>query len=259
LRPVAMDTLGLIPEAFEEACQDGRVGVLYTVPNLQNPTATILPESRREQIAEIARRYDVLILEDDIFGFLLWDDDEPCPRALSAYAPERSYFMTSLSKCALPALRVGYLLVPPGEAEKVAAYTRLTTSSAPSLFAEIARIWIEEGIMAKLATVQSQEAKKRQAIAREIMGEEVMKVPSSGFHFWLELPNCWTPANFITTAMSRGVALSAPDSFTIDHSLSFCGVRICVQSARDHNHLRQGLTLLKDLVAGGGHIAHPIA
>lgn len=94
LQGVAMDAQGLVPDAFEAACRGGSVHALYTIPTLQNPTATILPEDRRRKIADIARRFDVTIIEDDLYGFHLPD----APPRFAAITPDITIYLTSVSK-----------------------------------------------------------------------------------------------------------------------------------------------------------------
>lgn len=108
LQPLAMDEQGLLPESFEAACREHRPRLLYTMPTLHNPTAIVMPESRRRAIAEIARRHGVFIIEDDVYGFLL--DERPPP--LRAFAPEITLYITSLSKSVAAGLRVGYVAAP---------------------------------------------------------------------------------------------------------------------------------------------------
>ena len=77
LQGLPMDAHGLRPDAFEDACRAGAAKALYCVPTLQNPTATVMPEARRREIAHIARAHGVLIVEDDVYGLLL----DPAPAA----------------------------------------------------------------------------------------------------------------------------------------------------------------------------------
>jgi bifunctional pyridoxal-dependent enzyme with beta-cystathionase and maltose regulon repressor activities len=65
------------------------------MPNLQNPTAAVMGVARREAIVEIARRHGVILVEDDVYGFLLGDQ---APPPLAALAPEITYHLSSLSK-----------------------------------------------------------------------------------------------------------------------------------------------------------------
>src|SRR5579862_1224207 len=69
LEGLAIDEDGLDPDAFEDSCRRG-LKVLYCAPTIHNPTASVMPISRRERIAAIANRYDVLIVEDDVHALL---------------------------------------------------------------------------------------------------------------------------------------------------------------------------------------------
>ena len=64
-------TRACVPDALEAAIRSTGARALYCIPTLQNPTTTVMPETRRRRIAEICRRHDVTIIEDDIYGFLL--------------------------------------------------------------------------------------------------------------------------------------------------------------------------------------------
>ncbi|MGL4891268.1 MAG: PLP-dependent aminotransferase family protein, partial [Aeromonas veronii] len=67
---LAMDEEGLLPEALDAACRTRRAKLLYLTPTLQNPTTAIMSLARREAIVAIARRHDLLIIEDEVNGLL---------------------------------------------------------------------------------------------------------------------------------------------------------------------------------------------
>jgi DNA-binding transcriptional MocR family regulator len=71
LQGVPVDEQGLVPAAFDEACRSGAAKVLYTIPTIQNPLGTVMPEERRREIAAIAQAHDVAIVEDDVHSFML--------------------------------------------------------------------------------------------------------------------------------------------------------------------------------------------
>src|SRR5689334_8359819 len=165
LAPVAIDDEGLIPEAFASICKGAPVRALYTMPTLHNPTTATMPAARREALAEIARRHDVALIEDDVYGFLL--DAPPAP--LAQYAPERGFYLTSASKSLMPALRVGYVHAPREMIEPIAAAVRATLYSAPPLMARIVTGWITDGTAARLAEAKRAETRRRNSAARHIL------------------------------------------------------------------------------------------
>ncbi len=103
LHPLQMDGVGIVVSSIERACSHGNAKFLYLVPTLHNPLSVTLPEERRHAIVELARRHDLTIIEDDIFRLLA---PEPQPPVLFSLAPERCYYISSLSKAVAPGLQV---------------------------------------------------------------------------------------------------------------------------------------------------------
>src|SRR5689334_10881842 len=108
LKGLPTDDQGIIPEAFEKACRLERTKILYTIPTIQNPLGTLMPEARRREIADIAVRHDVAIVEDDVHSFML---PKP-PLPLSSFAPENSCYILGTSKSIAGGMRIGYLVAP---------------------------------------------------------------------------------------------------------------------------------------------------
>ncbi len=71
LQGVEMDEEGLLPEALAAACKAHKPRVLVCTANIHNPTTAVLSVPRRAQVVEIARRHDLWLIEDDVYGFLL--------------------------------------------------------------------------------------------------------------------------------------------------------------------------------------------
>ena len=124
VRGLPMDADGLRPDAFEAACRSG-ASALYTMPTMQNPTGIIMSLARRQEIAALAERYGVAIVEDDSYG--LYADATP---TLASLAPQQSYFISSVSKSIVPGVRIGYLHVPDGMADRVNAAIFASTAMA---------------------------------------------------------------------------------------------------------------------------------
>ena len=101
------DAFGPDPEDFERLCAQQHPKLAFLIPSLHNPTLAIMPTERRREIAEIARKHNVWLIEDSIYGALL---DEP-PTPISAFAPERTFHVGGLSKigCRRRARRMGLL------------------------------------------------------------------------------------------------------------------------------------------------------
>jgi 2-aminoadipate transaminase len=117
--PVACDDEGLDPDALERELSVGDAAFLYLIPTFQNPSGRTLPLERRRRVVELARRYGVLVLEDDPYGLVRFEG-EPLPSLFELSGGETAY-SSSFSKTIAPGLRVGWFVLPEGLAAEIAA------------------------------------------------------------------------------------------------------------------------------------------
>src|ERR1700730_18498608 len=108
LHGVATDVHGLIPENLDRAFGETKARVLYCMLTLQTPTGAVMTPARRQAIAEIVRRHDAYLLEDDAYGYLL----SPPLAPISKLVPERSFYIVSFAKCLAPGLRIAAMIAP---------------------------------------------------------------------------------------------------------------------------------------------------
>ena len=244
LRGVEMDDEGIIPESLRALCQRERPAMLVCVATCQNPTTATMSHERRAQIAAIAEEFDFLILDDDIYGFLASDTRL---RPLASYAPERSVYLTSLSKSVLPALRIGYLYSPPRLLSRLMAMVRSSVWMPSPLTAQLASNIIHEGLDEQLVRLQRQEAARRQALARELLPGLRIKAQAHSYHLWLELPEPWSADEFTTMARAQGVKILSGSQFQAERNGETRGVRVVLMSPTREDELRFALTQLASL------------
>jgi DNA-binding transcriptional MocR family regulator len=243
IEPIALDAQGILPDSLEAACRTAPIRCLCFTPNLSNPLGSVIPLDRRLAIVEIARRHDVLLVEDDVYGFLI--DRPPC---FATLAPERTFLINSLSKSAAAGLRVGYVLSPPAYLDRLTLAIRSSIWMAVPMMAEIASRWIEQGIALNLAEEKRAQARLRLALARQIFSLPVTPdTPDAAYHVWLTLTDAWRASEFATEAARRGVAITEGGAFAIDRTPSVNGVRICLSPPRDMATLERGLRILAGL------------
>ncbi len=246
LHGVAMDGHGVLPEAFEAACRAQRPKALYCMPNIQNPTGALMPEARRREIAAIARKHRVAVVEDDIYSFLL--DETPPP--LASLAGELGYYLTSVSKCIAPGLRTGFLVVPPGPQANFAAAVRTTMWMASPLSAELTARWLVDGTAMRQVEAHRAEAIIRQEMARaRLTGFDYAAHPR-GYHGWLTLPPGWLADDFTAQARQKGVLLTAAEAFAVSRPTPHA-VRLCLGAARSRGDLNRALDIVAELLQAG--------
>ena len=237
LEPVALDRYGILPDALERAARGRSAKVLYTIPTLHNPTATIVPEKRRRELAAVAERHGLTIIEDDVNGFLL--DRTPPP--IAAFAPDRTIFITGLGKAIAAGMRVGYLVAPDHILPRVHGALAANVLFSSPVVAELASTWIEDGTAARIVEQKRAEIAVRSRIARRIL-PEVSGDPRA-LHVWLELPKRWTGDAFTEEARRRRVRIASASSFAVTPEIPR-GVRISIGSPASIAELESALHVL---------------
>ena len=247
LQGVAMDEQGLLPDAFEAACRSGAPKALYCMTRLHNPAVCTLPLDRRKAIVEIAERHGVLLIEDDVYGFLR---DDPAP-PLASLAPHLTFYINGLSKCVAPGLRVGYVLAPPQAAAAITGMLRATIYLAMPLAAEIATRLIEDGTVQRLARQRRDEAAARQRVLAEQLSGYDFRASAAGFHTWLTLPPPWRANDFAARVRQRGVAIIPAEAFVVGRAPAPHAVRVCLGGTTSRTELAGGLAILSRLLEEG--------
>jgi DNA-binding transcriptional MocR family regulator len=236
--PLEMDSGGLNIESLERAARLGEAKCLYLVPTIQNPTTGTLSRQRREAIVDIARRYNLTVIEDDIFRLL---DDRVQPPTLYELAPERTYHITSLSKTLAPGLRIGFVAAPPGRADLFRAQQRVASGRAIGLTAEIARYWIETDIAGNLLRrIIAELAIRREILLETFRGMACRCEPGAPFA-WLPLPEYWSGGRFANVLRGRDIRVLPGSSFALGGRAQDRAVRICLGQVHSRDRLRGAL------------------
>lgn len=229
LLPLDLDDKGLVPEAFEQACKSAPVGALYLCPNLHNPTTATLPIRRREQIADIALRYSIPIIEDDAYGML----PPAVPPPLAELAPGLTYYITGLSKWLGAGLRTAYVVSPNATAhQRMAGALRATTVMASPWLDAIVTDWIDKGLGQAALAALREECSARGALIREHLGGLGVRCQPQGFHAWLPLPAGAepTPAGLAGELQRLGIAAVSSSAFSTDREPP-AALRLCLGGA----------------------------
>jgi DNA-binding transcriptional MocR family regulator len=241
---VEADAQGMVPEKLEEACRQHKPRLVYLNPTLQNPTTITIPERRRKELARIAKRCNVRIVEDDPYWLLA---DAP-PPPIATFAPEQVVYISTLSKCLTPGLRVAFVLVrDPHERERFLVALRSFALMVAPLTAALATQWILDGSADRLMEGVRNEARLRNRMARDILAGRYSGA-GDGLHVWLELPAYWNTAQLARAADSEGIAVTPAEAFATG-SESVNAIRICLGSTKDRGRLRAGLQRLSYLLA----------
>jgi DNA-binding transcriptional MocR family regulator len=210
LRPVPGLADGPDLQALDTLCRTRKIRAIYVIPTLHNPLGWVLSADQRNRLVDIARRHDCFLIEDAAYAYLIDD----APPALVTLAPERTIYVSSLSKSVATGLRFGYMVVPESCAARAKAQIRASYWSLPSLVTAMATRWIADGTVARLEGEHRRDARQRQAVAQAVFeGMEVIANPASLF-LWLRLPADLRMDRIATALAERNIAVSRAEAYS---------------------------------------------
>lgn len=241
---IDVDAYGMVPEALEKACRRNRIRLLYLNPTLQNPTSATMPEHRRKQLAAAAVRCGVRIIEDDPY----WLFAHAAPPPLACFAPEHVAYVSTLSKCLTPGLRIAFVLLPvPQVREMFLTAMRAFALMAAPLTTALATQWIFDGSAESLLKGVREEARARHDLAREILAGRP-DVAGEGLHVWLTLPSYWSSSELARAAVAEGLAVTPAEVFCVAQPAPNA-IRISLGGINERKRLGSGLRRLSQLLA----------
>jgi DNA-binding transcriptional MocR family regulator len=240
---IAIDRHGMLPDALEKAARKRGAKVVYITPTLQNPTGSVMPEKRRRDLAAVAERHGLTVVEDDVYGFLA-EDARP---ALTSHVP--GIFITGMGKSTAPALRIGYLLAPQSLIPRLESLLNASTLFTSPVVAEIAASAIEDGTAARLAGERRDAIAVRSRAARRILGRHAGGSDERSPHLWIPLPPRWTSESFAAAARARGVGVATAAQFAMTKEVPNA-IRISIGAPSSVAELESALRVLESLREG---------
>jgi DNA-binding transcriptional MocR family regulator len=240
----AFDGEGMKPEALREACERETVSGVFLMPTVHNPLGIVAGLERRKAIVEIAREFDLILIEDDAYGFME-------PEAAANYAvlaPERTFYVRGLSKSYAPATRTGFVVCPErfvGEMENVIRNTTTGTSLAHNTAAvEL----IEDGTLERVIAAKLVEGAWRNALGREIFGGAVGVGARCAWHLWVSLPEGLTAVEAQRVCLERGVMVSGAAGFTAPAVEVPRALRIGMGGEVERSRVEEGLGIVAGVI-----------
>lgn len=228
---VPQDAAGIDIEALDTVWKRQRragktIKLLYVIPNFQNPTGTLLALDRRRQLVEWASRRDVLIVEDDPYGSLYFEDVASAAqtRPLRADDPEkRVLYLSTFSKTLAPGFRVGWMQGPPSLIDRFETAKQSTDLTSGILDQHVVYEAVKRGVVHALAPkLRALYALKRdvmeQALHARLGGQLTWPSPKGGFFVWATLTGGRTDTALLERALAHGLVFVVGSAFFVDGS-----------------------------------------
>jgi 2-aminoadipate transaminase len=249
---IPLDGDGMRMDALADALADlKRRGVqpkyIYTIPTVQNPTGSIMPEARRLELLKLAGQYGVPIFEDDCYADLIWDGKRP--PALHAMSDSANVIhIGSFSKSIAPALRVGYIVAPWQMLSRMLALKTdagsgaleqmvLAEYCAPHFATHVPKL--TRGLRAKLDTLM-------EALNEQFGTTAEFETPAGGIFLWVKLPDKVDTLKLYQAALAAGVAINPGPEWSTDKAYAGSRLRLCFASP-SHTQIREGVAVLAEV------------
>jgi 2-aminoadipate transaminase len=249
---IPLDQDGMRMDALAAALEDlKRRGIapkyIYTIPTVQNPTGTIMPEIRRAELLQLSEQYGVPVFEDDCYADLIWDGRRP-PALHTMSKTGGVIHVGSFSKSIAPALRVGYIVAPwqmlgrmlalktdagSGALEQMA----LAEYCAPHFASHVPKL--TRGLRAKLDTLM-------EALNAQFGTSAEFDDPKGGIFLWVKLPDHVDTLKLYQAALAAGVAINPGPEWSTDKAYARSRMRLCFASP-SHDEIRAGIAALAEV------------
>ena len=220
---------------------------IYTIPTVQNPTATIMPAGRRRELLGLAAEHGVPIFEDECYSDLVWSGRRP--PALYAMSERGGVIhIGSFSKSIAPALRIGYVVAPWDVMSRMLA---LKTDAGTGALEQMALAEFCSGHFARhVPTLRRSLRSKLETLMeslRQHFGAEVeFEDPPGGIFLWVKLPDGVDTMKLYQPALDAGVAINPGVQWSVNPEHGRSRMRLCFASP-SHEEIHQGVAALAEV------------
>lgn len=239
LLPVETDEHGMLPASVEEQASRSRARALFVVPTVDNPTGTTLPLERRREIAAMAKRLSLAIIEDDIFRPL-------SPERIASFAslhPQGTFHISSMSKVIAPGCRCGFLGYPAPFHANVAAGVRASLWMADQLSLMVVRDLIATGLHRTIIAELAAELGRRHEVAERVLGPALGRSAPWSNTVWVKLASGRRSGEVTEALHADGVGVSPAHIFAVGRHADD-GLRIYKGSASTTEEWERALGLI---------------
>ena len=249
---IPLDGGGMRMDALEAALQDlKRKNIqpkyIYTIPTVQNPTGTIMPEAHRAALIKLSQQFGVPIFEDDCYADLVWDGKRP-PAIYAMSGHGGVIHIGSFSKSIAPALRVGFIVAPWEVMSRMLALKTdagsgaleqmvLAEYCAPHFATHVPKL--TKGLRAKLDTLM-------EALNEQFGTAAEFEDPKGGIFLWVKLPDNVDTLKLYQSALAAGVAINPGPEWSTDKAWGKSRMRLCFASP-SHQQIREGVAALAEV------------
>lgn len=207
---VPLDEDGMVVEELPAILEaDHAHRFVYVLPNFHNPAGTTMPLERRERLVEIARQYDLIIIEDDPYGELRYEGEDITP--IFRLAPERTVYLSTFSKTLAPGIRLAWVTAPKPLIARFVQVKQGADLHTGTFVQMVADDICQRGILRQHVKRLREVYRKRRDAMQDALSEHmpegvIWTKPQGGLFLWAQTPPSIDTKEFLKTAVERKVA-----------------------------------------------------
>jgi len=253
---VALDDGGMCIDELEGALKNGRRPCfVYVLPNFHNPAGTTLALERREQLAEMAKKHNLVIIEDDPYGELRYEGQDITP--IMRLAPERTIYLSTFSKTLAPGIRLAWIVAPKPIISRLVQAKQGADLHTGTLVQMVANDICQRGILRQHVKHLRQAYRQRRDAMLEALEEHWPQEtswthPDGGLFLWARVPESINTQDFLEKALKAKVAYVPGFAFYPEGQGGENAMRLNFSNANEEmineGIYRLGFALKKELV-----------
>lgn len=230
-----------------------RPKLLYLIPTYHNPTGRVMSASERRELLGLAARHRLVVLEDDPYSNLYYDEQPPVPlKAMDNYGGV--VYLSTYSKVLFPGLRTGYVVADPALINRMALEKQFIDLHSNNLAQWLLCRFLESGALQEhLALVRGEYKKRRDALAkalRRYCGADLsFEIPRGGFFIWCRINRLISASRLLHQATGEGVSFVPGEAFYVHPPEGEKELRLCFVT-HGEKPLQEGARRLARSLAG---------
>lgn len=241
---VEMDGEGIRPDLLEECLRRHGGQVLLIASEVHSPTTIRTSLARRKEIAAIAQRYNLQIIEDDCH--CITRPEIPVFRGI---CPDRAWYVSSLTKSVSAALRFGYAVAPAGQAEVARQVMQSSFYGMPQPILDTCAALITSGEAERIRLRVAQTVASQVERAVNHLGQWNIRWRRDVPFLWLRLPQGWRGSSFARSCELEGIRIKAADEFALPDGSAPHAVRLSLNTGMGQERYERALARLSQMLA----------
>lgn len=245
LVPIQGDAHGMLPDELESQCRIMDIHGIYLMPSCCNPTSIMISDARKHELADVIRKYNLILLEDDYHAFLTVGIIPDYKQPMFHLLPENTVYICATTKSICSGLRIAYMVYGDAFRKKILQAMFNINVKTSSLEAEIITELILSGKASDIVSKKKQFAQTANAIYQEFFPDYNTTTHPLSFHRWLPLEKNYDATQLELHLEHMGIHIFHSNRFLSGKTSSEQYLRVVHASTSSLDDLGTGLEILK--------------